>query len=136
MSTLQCRCGHVIHDSTYPKSTEGWIRRDQDHEKCDSAASHDLGAFLKAVQEGKREEWIEQYFSNFYPQNCSDVEVINDIFAHHWEAVDLSICECIHCGRLHVQRQSGVNSYASYMPDDGVYQGILHSSPPSTTPDD
>ena len=127
MSKMACRCGAIISDTAVPCPTEGWIRRDQDQDDYFGTVSRDIVAFFAAVDAGQRESWIKGHFSPMYPSDIHNGEVVNDILASHAKRFELSVCECTECGRLHVQRSNGENSYYSYAPDEQGYKGVLRS---------
>jgi hypothetical protein len=127
MSKMACLCGGLISDTVCPCPTEGWILRDQDQEGFYENASRDIVAFFAAVQSGRRNDWIVEYFSRQYPCDVSDDGIIYDIIAHHKRQVVLSMAECERCGRLWVQHEPGINKYRSYSPDAEGYAGVLKS---------
>lgn len=127
MSKLLCLCGGTISDSVFPGPAEGWLLREQDQERYHDGISRDFVAFFAAIQSGRRNAWIAEFFSWQYPIDESDEAVVYDIVSHHKELVDMSVAECETCGRLWIQRDPGVNEYRSYSPDKQGYIGILQS---------
>ncbi len=127
MSKMACRCGNIIADTSAPSPTEGWLLRNQDQEDYQEAVGRDIVAFFVAVRNGQRENWIRQFFSSEYPIDIDDEGVVTDIILIHDRQFTLSVAECEHCGRLHVQCGTGVNSYRTYAPDETGYAGVLRS---------
>lgn len=127
MSKMGCPCGGIISDVVCPSPTEGWLFREQDEETFSAIICRDIAAFFAAVHSGQRETWIRQFFPDPYPTDVDDEGMVSDIIAFHARTVRLSICECAKCGRLHVQRSNGVNSYIRYSPDESGYKGVLRS---------
>jgi hypothetical protein len=127
MSKMACLCGATISDTLCPCPTEGWILRDQDQEGYYEGTSKDVAAFFAAVQAGRRNAWIAEYFSPQYPNDVSDEGIVYDIIAHPKRQLVLSVAECEHCGRLWVQRGLGMNQYRSYSPDESGYAAVLRS---------
>jgi hypothetical protein len=127
MSQMACHCGGIIRDHQIPCPTEGWILRDQEQETFVDQASEDIADFYEAVRAGQRDTWITAYFSPRYPTDVSDGGIVSDILSVHKKRVFLSVAECENCGRLWVQRESDVNSYRSYAPDEPGYAGVLRS---------
>src|SRR5262249_4297391 len=117
MSKMACLCGGGISDIGWPCPTEGWILRQQGQEGFFESASRDIAAFFAAVQSGRRNEWIVEFFSGQNPCDVSDEGIIYDIIAYHKRLVVLSVAECEQCGRLWVQRGPEINEYRSYSPD-------------------
>ncbi|MGV3606414.1 MAG: hypothetical protein ACO1RA_08390 [Planctomycetaceae bacterium] len=128
MSKLACHCGNIISDSTYPSATEGWIVRQQDQDALDELICQSIAAFIAAIKAGKRDEWIRRLFHDPYPLDLDDASVISDIIAFHKLGKQLSICECPQCGRLHVQKELGLNFYLGYMPIQEGYAAVLRSN--------
>lgn len=133
MSQMACRCGGTIRDHNYPCPTEGSVLREQDEEAWTDGACRDIVAFFAAVKDGRRNDWLGAYFTPQYPTDVSDEGVVHDILSAHLERVLLSLAECERCGRLHLQRDVGVNSYRSYAPDEPGHAGALRTPGPSAT---
>jgi hypothetical protein len=127
MSKMACLCGGVISNTRCPCPTDGWILRDQDQEGYYDGTSRDIAAFIAAIQAGRRNAWIAEYFSPQYPNDVTDEEAIYDILAFHKRQLVLSVAECEQCGRLWVQREPGVNQYRSYSPDEPGYAALLQA---------
>jgi hypothetical protein len=131
MSKFACHCGGIISDTHYPSATEGWLFREQDEESHFDVICRDIASFIAADRISQREVWIRNFFPEPYPTDLDDENMINDIIAFHARRVRLSVCECSKCGRLYVERQNNINSYAGYAPIDDKYNAILksHSEP-------
>lgn len=128
MSKMACHCGGMISDTLCPCPTEGWILRDQDQERYYDVVCRDIAAFFDAVNTGRRDEWIAEFFSPQYPTDVNNEGIVHDIICCEKRKIFLSVAECVQCGRLLVQREPGVNSYGSFAPDEPGYAGVLHSS--------
>jgi hypothetical protein len=126
---MACICGGVISDTVCPCPTEGWILRDQDQELYFDGASGDITAFFVAIQTGRRDAWISEFFSPQFPTDISNEAIVFDILAFHKRALFLSIAECARCGRLLVQHAPGVNAYRGYSPDEQKYAAVLRAQP-------
>jgi hypothetical protein len=127
MSKMACPCGGIISDTQVPSPTEGWILRCQDQEAYEAALARDIDSFYAAKDAGKRNEWLNTFFSTQYPTAMNDAAVVSDIIASHSLRRTLSIAECAKCGRLHVQHQPEVNAYRTFTPDVAGYAGVLRS---------
>jgi hypothetical protein len=126
MSTLSCRCGATVRDHLIPCPTEAWLVRDLDAHR--DAAARDVAAFFTAAHEGRRDAWIEAYFSPEYPTDVGDEGVVSDILGVHDRRFRLSVAECAQCGRLWVQQDAGVDAYRSWSPDAPGYAAALAGS--------
>ncbi len=127
MSKMACQCGGTLSDTLVPCPTEGWLFRDQDQEDYQDAVGRDIVAFFVAVRSGQRDKWIAEFFSPQYPTEVGDEGIVTDIIGIRDRQFTLSVAECEQCGRLHVQRGPGVNSYRTYAPDEPGYAGVLRS---------
>jgi hypothetical protein len=127
MSKMACPCGGIISNTLVPCPTEGWILRDQDQEDYQEAVGRDIASFFAAIRDGRRNAWLGEFFSPRYPTEVGDASVVIDIIGVHDRRFTLSIAECERCGRLHVQRGPGANSYVTFAPDDPGYAGVLRS---------
>jgi len=124
MSKMSCHCGGVISDVVVPSPTEGWLFREQDEEGYYDVVCGDIVSFFAAVREGRREDWIRQFFTPEFPTDIGDESMVHAIITFHARRVKLSVCECSECGRLYVQKNNGVNSYLGYADEPG-YKGVL-----------
>src|SRR5688572_27736443 len=132
MSKLECTCRHVISDSS-PSQTEGMILCEED-EGAFEVASAQIASFLDGVVKGRRAEWIRSHFSEPYPANASNEEVISDLISAALHPVWLSVAECSQCGRLWVQCSPGENRYVSFAPDELGYHSLLGGRKSSEQP--
>lgn len=132
MSKFACHCGNTISDSTYPSATEGFVIREQDQESLEEKVAQSIAAFISAVQNGKRDEWIGEFFPTLDPAGQDNASLIGDMITLLSAEKQLSLCECSQCGRLYVQKGYGLNSYQGYLPIEDGYAGILR--PPLDPP--
>jgi hypothetical protein len=128
MSKLSCRCGATIRDHVIPSPTEAWLLRDLDQDAFRDGVARDVAAFFTAAREGRRDVWIEAYFSPEYPLDVGDESVVSDILGVHERRSRLSVAECAQCGRLWVQEEAGLNAYRSWSPDAPGYAAALAGS--------
>ena len=128
MSKMGCICGGMISNTLCPCPTEGWLLRDQDQDELYNVSARDVAAFFAAIQSGRRDEWIKEFFTPQYPTSEPDEAIVYDVLAYHKRKGWLSVAECVQCGRLWVQRGPGVNSYRSYSPDEPGYAAALRAS--------
>ncbi len=115
MSKLGCECGGTISDTTDNIPYKGTIIRDQDQEALYDQMASDLNAFMDAILQGKREEWISRYFLPGYPvENIKNEEVFSDILSRYVIAPGLDIYQCMECGSVKIQRVPESNIFASF----------------------
>lgn len=113
MSRLGCECGGVIYDQTDFIPYKGDIIRDQDKERVYDTIAMDINAFIEAILQGKREEWIGSYFLIGYPQ-VDNLSVVSDIIARHVIRRELTILQCMQCGSIKIQNSSRSNMFSSF----------------------
>ena len=135
MSKMPCKCGHVISDVVCPCPTEADVIGHIAYERFDEDFTQKVEAFLKAIREGRREEWIATNFSEVYPGNQSDADIISDIVSSSFHAQALCMAECENCGRLWLQRGVELNEYRSFVPDEGGFQRHLARTSPDSQDD-
>ncbi|WP_425614882.1 hypothetical protein NA78x_004765 [Anatilimnocola sp. NA78] len=128
MSKLLCRCGNIISDVVVPCPTEAWLFPQQDDNAAQEKFTTAVEAFLSAIRDGRREEWVLHFFLPGYPLDLADSAIISDIRAHCEQEYGRSVAECEKCGRLWVQSFSGQNAYRSYSPDEGGYAAVLRGT--------
>ncbi|HEV2803278.1 MAG TPA: hypothetical protein VGW12_22650 [Pyrinomonadaceae bacterium] len=115
MSKLGCECGSTISDTTDNIPYKGAIIRDQDKEALYDQMASDLNAFMKAVLQDKRDEWLRHYFLPGYPvENIKDEEVFSDILFRYVISPSLDIYQCMECGSIKIQTEAASNTFASF----------------------
>ncbi len=115
MSKLGCECGATISDTTDKIPYKGFIIRDQDREALYDRMADDLDAFMDAVLQGKREEWIRGYFLPGYPvEGVKNEEVFADILYRYVIAPSLDIYQCMGCGGMLVQTDPEADTFAYF----------------------
>ena len=113
MLKFGCRCGYTISLVASPSPHEASLIFAPDFDKLSNKRAAAIDAFLEAVREGKRNEWITEFYG--WPQfGISDGSIIDDIITQE-DVFSLSIVICPECGRLYRQRQHGVNEYECYL---------------------
>lgn len=120
MSKLGCKCGNVISDTTDDIPYKGVIIRDQDMERVfDDGISKDVDEFIKAISQGKREEWVRGYFLSGYPfSEVSNLEVISDIISRRFIERKLDVYQCMSCGSVKIQNDSSSNMFSSFAAEE------------------
>ncbi len=128
MSTLRCKCGHIIRDRCDFLPYKGEVRRDQDSEEFWETACNELALLVSAVVESRRDEWIGRHFLPGYPLDEPDDGLISDFLSMLDNKIASKVYECEVCGRLWVQEQPNVNAYYSYRPDTDDVNQVLASA--------
>src|SRR4030095_15139643 len=121
MSKLGCVCGHVITDQTDKIPYKAKFIRDQDSEEYSHKYTDNLSSFIEAIKDGRRNEWVKNYFSETYPTNISDSSIVLDIVSRQDMIFESDLYQCDNCGRIKVQVQDK-NLYASFIPEDDNYK--------------
>jgi len=115
MSKLGCECGGIISDTTGNIPHKGSIIRDQDEEALYDSVAKDISAFINALLQGKREDWIRSYFLSGYPAaSIENEEVISDIISHHLLPRRLDIYQCMECGSIKIPKALESNKFSSF----------------------
>jgi hypothetical protein len=123
MSKLGCVCGHTIVDQTNDIPYKAKFIRDQDFESLIEYAGV-VASFADAVKDGKRDEWILNYFKVAYSASISNADVIFDITSGYTRDFESEIFQCENCGRIKIQVRD-TNSFASFMPEDDLHRNIF-----------
>ena len=116
MSKLRCPCGYTIADQADDIPYKARFVRDKDWSAY-RLFSHDISAFIKAISNGQREQWIQNYFFEGYPRDISDAEVIHDIISMFAAKYEQDIYQCEKCGRIAVQKR-GTQIFQFYKPEN------------------
>ena len=122
MSTFGCECGYIIRFNTVPCRYDGAVVRDMGSEAVYDAATDQIGSFIAAIREGRRDEWLHGFYGSTFA--IKDGEAVSDIFDRHVMPSTLALHQCERCGRLWLQRATFEPPYESYLPE-GNWQGAL-----------
>ncbi|MBI3650379.1 MAG: hypothetical protein HY231_04960 [Acidobacteria bacterium] len=115
MSKLGCDCGGIISDTTDNIPYKGAIIRDQDEEILYQNISKDINAFIDALLQDKRAEWIRSYFSLGYPvESIKNEEVVSDILSGHTIRAELDLYQCMECGSIKIQESPESHRFKSF----------------------
>ena len=115
MPKFGCRCGHTISLVVSPSLHEASLIFDPDFDELCNRRTAAVDAFLAAVRNGKRDEWVTEFYGR-PPFGISDGSIIDDIITREDE-FSLLIVICPECGRLYRQRKHGENEYDCYIPE-------------------
>lgn len=126
MSKLGCPCGYTISDNTDNLPYKGLIIRDQDYESVFDSMSEDIAAFIRALLEGKRQEWLgERYSQDYAGLNLEDSEVVHDLITGYLLRRGLDIYQCERCGRIHIEDRKNKNHFFPFSADLENATGVL-----------
>ena len=114
MSKFRCTCGHIIVDQTDYLSYKGMVIKDQDSENFLSGIVGSCASLAEALQQDRRTEWIDENFGSDYPRDLDNSSMINDLISRLSLKYCVHVLECEQCGRIYVQEEPAVNSYAEY----------------------
>ncbi|MEM9537624.1 MAG: hypothetical protein AAGA40_18365 [Cyanobacteria bacterium P01_E01_bin.45] len=94
-----------------------------------------ISAFLAAVQNGCRNDWLTKTFGDTYPQMLPDAEIIADLMSARFFNNSLSMSECEQCGRLWIQKELDSPHRRSFSPDDnsGYGRHFAYTKPDKST---
>ncbi|MEL6107604.1 MAG: hypothetical protein AAFU85_16310 [Planctomycetota bacterium] len=115
MPKFGCRCGHIISLVAVPSPHEAHLIFDPEFDALCKRRTTAIDAFLAAVRDGKRDEWIAEFYGR-PPFGISDGTIIDDIITREDE-FSLLVVVCPKCGRLYRQRKRGENEYDSFVPE-------------------
>jgi|SRR6266508_477093 hypothetical protein len=131
MSKLGCLCGAVIYDQTDNLPYKGKILRDQHTEQFYDEMLVRVNAFVAAIREGRREEWLASQMSALNPIRLSDDEIIHDLIFAFFLRYSLDIYQCETCGRIWIQEHPTSNHFRSFTPD-ATWEGTLAAESQTT----
>ena len=115
MPKFGCRCGHTISLVAAPSPHEASLISDPDFDELCNRRTAAVDAFLAAVRNGKRDDWVTDFYGR-PPFDISDGSVIDDIITRE-DVFSLQITNCPECGRLYRQRKQGVNEWDCFVPE-------------------
>ena len=118
---------HKDRESNLPY--KGEIIRDQSFESFFEKSSVTAGRFIQAIRDGKRQEWIKDFYNSDF--EISDDSVIADIYSYASAANGLLILQCMSCGRIFISSvpfahmNPQCNNFVCFKPEDDDWQNIL-----------
>lgn len=121
---FKCACGFVIVDNGAVEHHMGRILREQDREIYHDLATRDVVDFIKAIQAGKRREWIAEFYAQ--PDfDLDDTSVVFDIWTRRDPTMMLDIYQCDACGRVYIEREPHTFRYRCFKPEHEDWRGAL-----------
>jgi len=130
MSSLWCKCGNRIADTTDFLPYKAHIRADEDTEKPIELLVDSLERFWEAREHGQQDDFLRHWdlsrgedattaeWDVEYYRDKPLASVLYHLIYSVWNQYERTIYECDECGRLWVElepRES--NHYAPYLPE-------------------
>ncbi len=125
MSTFGCRCGNRIYFNVVPCRYDGEVFRDTGTEVAYDTATKQMADFFATIQEGRRDDWLRQFYSYGSTFEITDDSVVSEIMDRHFGPLALGIHQCERCGRVWLQRP-GKEYFTPYLPE-GDWRGALET---------
>ncbi len=125
---IKCRCGHIIVDQTDNLPYKGMIIRDKHWEAFHGWISDQVADFIRVAKEGKRKEWITEYYRG-ENLDLSDDSIVSDIITRACRSCCLEIYQCERCGRLYISPTTAsevTSPYKIFIPDQKEFEMILN----------
>jgi hypothetical protein len=121
MSKIACKCGRSITDQTDRIPNKGAIIRDQNKADLYDGMANDINSFIDALSQGKRVEWIHEYYLRFHPDDSpveaiKNEDILSTILSRHI-AKELCIYQCVSCGGLMIESEPFSNTFESFTAD-------------------
>ncbi len=123
MSKLGCICGHTIVDQTIDIAYKANFIRDQDFDTIANWTT-DVENFINAVKNGRRDQWLNEYFGSDVYKTISDSSVVFDISSRHTLDYKSTIYLCEKCGRIKIQIGNS-NKFLSFSPEDKEWPDLF-----------
>jgi len=115
MGTFTCDCGYVIRDSEYPCPAAGQLIWDAEQAAKNDEAYSALTDYFRAAGEGRKAEWVRDYFGERYPINLPDADVVREIYRKISFNKGRNFYRCPECEGLYVQKQLFTNEWESFV---------------------
>ena len=124
MSKIACKCGHIIVDQTDFVSYKGDIIPDVVQPSLFEKLSTIIDSLTDAIENGQREKWINENFSDPYPMGLQYSSMVHDLFLRYYIDQARKIYQCENCGRILIQIGKS-QQYSSFKPESDNWRNIL-----------
>ena len=124
MSKIACKCGHIIVDQTDFVSYKGDIIPDVVQPSLFEKLSTIIDSLMKAIENGQREKWINENFSDPYPMDLQYSSMVHDLFLGYYIDQTKKIYQCENCGRILIQIGQS-QQYSIFRPESDSWRNIL-----------
>ncbi|MBI1742494.1 tetratricopeptide repeat protein [Candidatus Acetothermia bacterium] len=125
MGSFLCKCGNWISTTDYPSPTAGTLYSEWAETEIEDDFLAEVDGFIRALREGRRKSWIEASLGDAYTSHLTDGDIVFQFVDESSDNYGLWVFECEVCGRLLIETAHGRNDYASFMPEEGGYRGLL-----------
>ena len=120
---FKCTCGHLVADETDGIPNKAKLVPDIEFETYSDKADAAIVDFITSIMDGRREEWMSRHFTEGYPTDLSNAEMLGDILDWIYLGQTKEVYQCDNCGRIWIEKD-GVNM--SFMPEGEGSKGILN----------
>jgi hypothetical protein len=124
MSKIACLCGHIIVDQTDFLSYKGDIIPDVLEPSMFEKLSTIIDSLTDAIENGQREKWINENFSDPYPMDLQYSSMVHDLFLRYYINETKNIYQCENCGRILIQIGKS-QQYSFFRPESDNWRNIL-----------
>lgn len=113
MSKFFCECGNLISD--VDSSNDSLVVSESELDEILAGLGTELAQFVR-LNATDRLKWLEVNFSEDYPSDSSDEEVIEDFITQQVINRSRFMITCASCGRLHLQSRPQATEYCTFLP--------------------
>ncbi|POS00688.1 hypothetical protein Q361_1301 [Flavobacterium croceum DSM 17960] len=125
MGKIKCKCGHIIVDQTDNISYKGYILPDSKVLKVLNVFTESIDNLTDSIIQNKRDKWIKENFSDSYPKNLKNSDMIHDLIIDILVETTQDIFECENCGRIAIE-YGNENKIIFFSPDNTDTKGIFN----------
>jgi hypothetical protein len=129
MSTLGCKCGHIIHDTTDNIPYKGHVLPDV-HATFFDWLAEETQSYVVAAQAERVEQWLldRGYGQDYVDLKPSHGKVLHDHIHTQFCKLRRHMYECEACGRIYMDTRKD-NQFVGYAPDNGKVNAVLAAVP-------
>ncbi|MGE0786610.1 MAG: hypothetical protein AB7S26_13140 [Sandaracinaceae bacterium] len=133
MSTVQCRCGHVLPDVTERLPYKGYLHVDEHDEAYWGGIVRETLALIRSHREEHTREGLLDKMLPSAPEADDDdpAAALAEALSEHAARYTRSVFACEACGRLLVETAPASGTFRSFVPEDED-RAVLASGPEPT----
>ncbi|WP_224995121.1 hypothetical protein, partial [Cesiribacter sp. SM1] len=124
MSKLRCKCDHVISDTTDNLPYKADLIPDQSFYTSLDRIEESIDSLIEATKRNERIMWIKNHFSEQYPKDLTDTQMIYDIITSKLFDLNKKVYQCENCGRIWIQKGHS-DRFVSFTPENDEWKDIL-----------